>query len=50
MKEEMRMNIELARIQLAIEAAARACTAPDTGDVRVMANGPELPTFDEKKR
>ena len=48
MKEEMRMKIELARIQLEIEAAAHACTAPDNGHVRVMANEPKLQTFEEK--
>ena len=49
MKEKMRMKIELAKIQLEIEAATRAHTAPDTGDVRVMANKPKLHTFDVKR-
>ena len=48
MKEEMRMKIELARIQLEIEPATPARITPDTGDVQVMANKPKLPTFDEK--
>ena len=33
MKKEMQMNIELAKIQWEIEAATRAYTALDTGDV-----------------
>ena len=49
MKEEMRMKIELARIQLEIEAVTRAHTTPDTSDVWVMVNNPKLPTFDEKR-
>ena len=44
----MQMKIELARLQSEIEAAKCAHIAINTGDVRVMANKPKFPRFDEK--